>query len=260
MPALRRDWTGQVDRRLFIPETIWTQEEEGGWYVPVHQTRDPAAWEALVAADEPVITQVECFVSPEGDSRPGHASSSSSAPWIMNRMLDALDLEPGMRVLEIGAGTGWNAALIAAAGAHVTTVEVDPALAAHARAALARAGYPSVIVLTGDGEHGAPDHAPFDRVIASAAAHTVPYPWVSQTRDGGLIVFPYTGQHHRAGLAVLTVSGDRASGQITGEAGYMPLRGQALHPMQFQQLRIPPSGVIIRIDVGPDGQHITIQP
>jgi protein-L-isoaspartate O-methyltransferase len=114
--------------------------------------------------------------------------------------------------------------------------------------------------LAGDGEQGAPEHAPFDRVIASAAAHTAPYAWVSQTRDGGKIVFPYTGRYHRAGLAVLTVTGGLASGQIVGEAGYMPLRGQGLHPMEFQKLRTPEPGVVIRIEVGPDGQHVTARP
>lgn len=259
MPALRRDWTGQVDRRLFIPDTIWTQEEEGGWYVPVHRTSNPEAWDALVAADEPVITRVEHFMSPEGEYRPGHATSSSSAPWIMNRMLDALDLEPGMRVLEIGSGTGWNAALMAASGAQVTTIEIDPALADHASTALVRAGFPQVVVLAGDGEQGAADQAPFDRIIASAAAHTVPYAWVSQARDGGKIVVPYTGQYHRAGLAVLTVTGGLAAGQIIDEAGFMPLRGQSLHPMEFQKLRTPEPGVVIRIEVGPDGQRVTAQ-
>lgn len=257
MPALRRDWTSQVDRRLFIPDTIWTQEEEGGWYIPVHRTSSPAAWDALVAADEPVITRVEHFTSPAGESRPGHATSSSSAPWIMNRMLDALDLEPGMRVLEIGSGTGWNAAVMAASGAQVTTIEIDHAMADHASTALARAGFPQVVVLDGDGEQGAADHAPFDRIIASAAAHTIPYAWVSQARDGGKIAVPYTGEHHRAGLAVLTVTGGLAAGQIIDEAGFMPLRGHALHPMEFQKLRTPEPGVVIQIEVGPDGQRVT---
>lgn len=257
MPALRRDWTGQVERRLFIPDTIWTQEEEGGWYAPVRRADDPVAWSALVAADEPVVTQVEHFMSPEGVLRPGHATSSSSAPWIMARMLDALDLEPGMRVLEIGTGTGWNAALMAAAGAAVTTIEIDLELTGHARSALARAGFTDVVVVCGDGEQGAPDYAPFDRIIAAAAAHTVPHAWVEQTRDGGLIVFPYTGKHHPHGLAVLTVSGDVASGQIVDEAAFMPLRGQSIHPMELRKLTEPKPGVAVRIRVGPRGQRVT---
>jgi protein-L-isoaspartate(D-aspartate) O-methyltransferase len=257
MPALRRDWTSQVDRRLFIPDVIWTQEEEGGWYIPVRRPDNPAAWEALVCADEPVVTQVEHVKSPEGVLRPGHATSSSSAPWIMARMLDALNLEPGMRVLEVGTGTGWNAALMAAAGAIVTTIEIDTELAGHARSALARAGFDQVVVLSGDGEQGAPDHAPFDRVIAAAAAHAVPYAWVEQTEDGGLIVFPYTGKHHPRGLAALTVAGSFASGEIIDEAAYMPLRSQAIPPMQLRKFGEPKPGVIVRIKVGPHGQRVT---
>lgn len=125
-----------------------------------------------------------------------------------------LDLKPGSRVLEVGTGTGWNAAIMAAGGAIVTTVEIEADLASHTRAALDRAGYPEVRVVCGNGESGVPEHAPYDRVIATASAHTIPYAWVSQSAENGRIVVPYSGPHHPSGLAVLTVSGGTATGEI----------------------------------------------
>ncbi|GAA4241440.1 hypothetical protein GCM10022254_70270 [Actinomadura meridiana] len=88
-----------------------------------------------------------------------------------------------------------------------------------------------MIVLTGDGEKGAVDHAPFDRVLSTAAARNIPYTWVEQCIDEGLIVTPYTGEGHRWALLVLTVSAGVASGGMNGTASFMPLRGQGLSPV-----------------------------
>ncbi|MGH3159689.1 MAG: protein-L-isoaspartate O-methyltransferase family protein [Streptosporangiaceae bacterium] len=231
-----------VDRHPFIPETIWVVRDMR--YVPVSRASDPGEWERLVASDNAITTQLKDGTWPV---------SSSSAPFIMAEMIDALRLKPGMRVLEIGTGTGYNAACLAALGTEVVSVEIDPAVASHARAALRAAGYPQVTVITGDGEQGAPDAAPFDRVLATAAAHTIPYAWVEQTRDGGLIVAPYTGQGHRRALLVLTVSGGAASGQPEGEASFMPLRGQKLTQPELDAIETRPG---LRIEISPSGQRL----
>lgn len=246
MHDVPRQWTDLADRRLFIPDVIYVQREELGDWLPLSRERELDYWEKLVASDDPVVTQVDAD---------GWPVSSSSARWVMNSMLDALDLTPEHRVLEIGTGTGWNAALMAAAGAVVTTVEIDGALASHARAALSEAGFANVVVIHGDGELGAPDLAPFDRIIATAAVRMVPYEWVRQSADGAIIVFPYTGAHHPRGLAVLTVSGEMASGQIKGEAAFMPMRGHEFDPPGLRALGEPKAGVAI--EVGPDGQRVT---
>lgn len=241
-----RHWTDLTDRRPFIPGTIYVQREELGDLLPVHREQEPDLWDKLVASDDPVVTQLDSD---------GWPTSSSSARWVMNAMLDALDLRPGHHVLEIGTGTGWNAALMAAAGAIVTTVEIDDILACHARTALEKTGFTDVMVIIGDGELGAPGHAPFDRVIATAAAHTVPYQWVEQTADGGIIVFPYTGVHHPRGLAVLTVSGHQAAGRIVDEAAFMPLRGQRIDHRSLREIGEPRHGV--ELVVRADGQRVT---
>jgi protein-L-isoaspartate(D-aspartate) O-methyltransferase len=162
-----------------------------------------------------------------------------------------------MSVMEIGTGTGWNAAIMAAAGARVTTIEIDQGIADHARSALRDSGYPTVRVICGDGELGVPGQAPYDRIIATASVHTVPYAWVSQTAEGGRIVLPYSGQHHRSGLAVLTVRNGVAVGDvINDEAWFMPMKGQGISQEQLRQAPQP----YVRIEVRPDGQKVVPQP
>jgi protein-L-isoaspartate(D-aspartate) O-methyltransferase len=208
-----------VDRRLFVPETVWVVC--GGRFVELSRDAEPEEWERLVASDEPITTRLKDGMWP---------TSSSTAPSMMAQMIGALRLGGGMRVLEIGTGTGYNAACLAVLGAEVVTVEIDGVAAEGARRALRAAGLPGVVVIGGDGEDGAPGHAPFDRVIATAAAHTVPYAWVEQTRPGGLIVVPWAATFHPAGpLAVLTVRADgTAEGRFTEPARFMPLHGQRL--------------------------------
>jgi protein-L-isoaspartate(D-aspartate) O-methyltransferase len=208
-----------VDRRLFIPETIWVVRD--GTFIPLSRGDDPEEWDRLVASDDAITTRVKDGM---------WAMSSSSAPSVMARMIDALRLEPGMRVLEIGTGTGYNAACLAALGAEVVSVEIDEKAAHHARDAVRAAGHPGVVVITANGEGGAPAHAPFDRVMATAAAHTVPYSWIEQTEVGGVIVVPWAATFHPAGpLAVLTIRADgTAEGRFTAPARFMPLRDQRL--------------------------------
>ncbi|QIZ37850.1 rRNA adenine N-6-methyltransferase family protein [Saccharopolyspora sp. ASAGF58] len=124
---------------------------------------DEARWRELVEADEPIITQVD-----DGKTRPGavgfQPSSSCSKPSLVADMLDALHVEEDHRVLEIGTGTGWNAANLrerVGDDGQVTSIEVDPELAEQAVRALIGAGC-AVVVVTADGTKGYPDRAPYD--------------------------------------------------------------------------------------------------
>lgn len=116
--------------------------------------------------------------------------SSSSQPAMMAIMLEQLELEPGHRVLEIGTGSGYNAAVMAMVtgpGGSVTTVDIDAELVTRARASLAAAGFDAVRVICADGGFGAPDQAPFDRVIVTAGAWDIAPAWLDQlTREGRL--------------------------------------------------------------------------
>ncbi len=122
----------------------------------------------------------------------GSLLSSSSMPGIMAEMLDRLNLEEGHRVLEIGAGTGYNAALlkdVVGPGGVVVAVDIEPQMADWARSSLAEAGYP-VEVITGDGRDGYADGAPYDRIIVTASAWDIPRAWAEQLTQGGLLVLP----------------------------------------------------------------------
>ena len=123
----------------------------------------------------------------------GTPLSSASEPGIMAMLLEQSAVGPGQRVLEIGAGTGYNAALLShlvgGAGA-VTTIEYDAETAERARRALAAAGYANVRVLCGDGALGAPDGGPYDRVLVSTGAWDVPPAWLDQLVADGRLVVP----------------------------------------------------------------------
>ncbi|MGX1887169.1 protein-L-isoaspartate O-methyltransferase family protein [Streptomyces sp. NPDC055287] len=116
--------------------------------------------------------------------------------------------EPGHRVLELGTGLGWNAALLSARAGpgQVACVEADPGLAAAARERLKAVGA-EVTVEVGDGAQGLPTHRPYERLIATYAVDQVPWPWVEQVRPGGRIVTPWG----RLGHVALTVAPDGQS-------------------------------------------------
>lgn len=222
-----QDAFGAIPRRLFIPDLIWIRRDDG-WAVPLRRQDDPERWEQECEADDTVITQVEDGAPVE---KGFWATSSSSAPGLMATMLEHLRVSEGMRVLEVGTGTGYNAALLAylAGTENVTTIELDDGLAGQARESLMRAGYP-VDVTTGDGALGYPKNAPYDRIIATVAVREVPYAWVEQTKPGGLILAPWAlTVHPEAPFAVLTVREDgTAEGRYAEPSGFMSLRGQRL--------------------------------
>jgi protein-L-isoaspartate(D-aspartate) O-methyltransferase len=219
-----------VPREVFIPEVIWRYA--GDELVPLRRCDEPAEWLRRAYGPRYVVTQVDdgAPAGPEGRGRV--ATSSASRPDIVALMLQAGQVEPGMRVLEIGTGTGYTAALLAhqLGARNVTTIEIDPTLAARARTALITAGYDEVTVITGDGAQGYPDRVPFDRVLSTVAAPRVPNPWVAQTRTGGLVVTPWNSAYEPAGLLSLIVQpdGTATGGLINTTISFMPLRDQRI--------------------------------
>ena len=152
-------------------------------------------------ADDAIVTQDEA----------GIPTSSSSQPSLMARMIEMLDVGPGARVLEIGAGTGYNAAVLAAMGAAVTSVEL-------------------VRVVAGDG--AAPPDGPYDRVIVTAGCWALPARLVNALADGGLLVAPLRVNGVELAVA-LRRYGDilRAVGGVP--CGFMPLRGGEERPWRW---------------------------
>lgn len=157
----------------------------------------------------------------------GAALSSASQPSVIATMLEQLAVEPGHRVLEVGAGTGYNAALLrqlAGSGGQVTTVEIDPQVAAQARDALHAAGYDDVRVVVGDGALGAPAHGPYDRIIITAGAWDLPPAWWRQLAGNGRIVVPLRWRGQTRSVAFDQHDHRLVSRSIT-LCGFIPMRG-----------------------------------
>ncbi|MEW2068896.1 methyltransferase domain-containing protein [Streptomyces sp. NPDC007346] len=174
-----------VPRHAFLPATVWVGED----LVECSREAAPEQWSRHAYADTAVVTQVNDGAA----AGPGErwASCSASAPSIVFRMLDMLDVGAGHRVLEIGTGTGWNAGLLAhrLGPGRVVTVEVDEGLAAQAAGRLEGAGL-DARVIHGDGSLGHEAGGPYDRVVATCSVRAVPPAWIAQTRPGGVVLVP----------------------------------------------------------------------
>ncbi|MET7454969.1 methyltransferase domain-containing protein [Streptomyces sp. NPDC005574] len=204
-----------VPRHLFVP--YYYVGVRGGYERRWGQSPDPGTrerWLRGAYADAPLATRL----------RDGELLSSSSQPSLMAMMLVELGVRDGDRVLEIGAGTGYNAALLAhrlGADELVTTVDLEPEIAESARRHLAEAGHHPAVV-TGDGARGVPERAPFDRIVATCALPSVPLAWPAQCRPGARILTPLA-----TGLITLTVRDAwHAEGRFLHTPAYfVPLRG-----------------------------------
>lgn len=150
-------------------------------------------------------------------------------------MLADLDVSPGHRVLEVGTGTGWNAALLAhrAGAANVVTIEYDGDVARQARENLRRAGLsPQLIV--GDGLLGHASGGPYDRLIATCSVGEVPRTWIEQTKPGGIIVAPWGTEYGGEAVVRLRVGEDGpATGPFTRSSAFMRLRQQRTNRPPF---------------------------
>lgn len=132
-----------------------------------------------------------------------------SQPYIVAFMTEQLAPTPGMRVLEIGTGSGYQAAILAEIGAEVYTIELVPELAARAAALLRELGYRSIHPRVGDGWKGWPEAAPFDAIIVTAAAESIPPQLIAQLRDGGKMIIPLGPPRGGQELVLATKRGTR---------------------------------------------------
>lgn len=144
-----------------------------------------------------------------------------SQPYIVAYMTEILDVVPGMKVLEVGTGSGYQSAVLAEIGVEVYTIEIFDALATSARARLRRLGYENVTVRHGDGHAGWEDEAPFDAVIVTAAAGYIPPALTDQLRPGGRMVIPVGSVYGVQNLILVLKDDDGA------------LRTRSLLPVRF---------------------------
>lgn len=210
-----------VNRHNFAPRFAVFDPPSGS--LTHHDTTDsdPARQRAAFAAaysDNTLITRFD---------EHGSGISSSTEPSLMATMLDALDLHRGHRVLEIGTGTGYNAALLSefAGSERVTTIDVEPELITDARAALQTAGYAPTVVC-GDGSAGVPERAPYDRIIATCGVDRVPATWLDQLADDGAILVTLANNI----VLLRRIAGDTVCGRFFNSAGFMPLRSTDYQP------------------------------
>ena len=182
----------------------------------------------------------------------GIAVSSASAPGVVGGMLEQLGVRPGHRVLEIGAGTGYNAALLArlaGPSGRVTTVEFDEAVAASARQALTQAGHGEVTVICGDGVVGWAGSAPYDRITVTAGAWDVPPAWWDQLADGGVLVVPLRMRGLTRTVA-LERDGMVLRSRSVQMCGFIPMRGAGAVAEQNVWVGGKDGDLLLRIDDG----------
>ena len=147
-----------------------------------------------------------------------------SQPYIVAFMTEALGLRGGETVLEVGTGSGYQAAVLAEIAARVYTIEIVTKLAEESRERLARLGYRNVEVRAGDGYQGWPEKAPFDAVMVTAAAPRIPEPLKAQLKDGGRLVIP-VGEDDQE-LIVLTRHGSRYDEDRVLPVRFVPMTGK----------------------------------
>ncbi|MGH3771881.1 MAG: methyltransferase domain-containing protein [Pseudonocardiaceae bacterium] len=215
----------QTPRHLFVPRFYRDDDT-------VVDGTDPATvgeWLDAVYRDTSLVTQ---YATAPGTDLP-FPTSSSTMPSLMVRMLALLDVIDGSRVLEIGTGTGYNAALLChRLGAdHVASIELHPDLAADAADQLHSLGYAPALAV-GDGAGGIPDHAPYDRIIATCAVPAIPPGWIDQLAPGGRIVTDLRGELASSLTVLDKIAPDTVQGRLLDLPGhFMWLRSTAEHPL-----------------------------
>jgi protein-L-isoaspartate(D-aspartate) O-methyltransferase len=161
---------------------------------------------------------------------PIEAGQTISQPYVVARMTELLRPEPGDRVLEIGTGSGYQAAVLAKLGANVVSYERQPELAASAREKLRELGFGDrVDVRLGDGSAGDPEGGEYDGIIVTAAAPRVPEGLLGQLKDGGRLVIPVGPRDHQD-LLLIERHGDEWTQRSDGPVVFVPLVGKGGYP------------------------------
>jgi protein-L-isoaspartate(D-aspartate) O-methyltransferase len=149
-----------------------------------------------------------------------------SQPYIVARMTELLELKGSEKVLEIGAGTGYQTAVLASLSSRVFSIERLPSLTAEAEVRLLALGFTNVVMKAGDGTQGRPDRAPFDAILVAAGGPSIPQPLVSQLRVGGKLVVPVGESMKSQELILVTRETDGYTQKNCGPCAFVPLIGE----------------------------------
>lgn len=217
------DAVANVPRHTLVP-CYYEQNDDATWRQINGSGHAEDLWLDAIYSNTTHITALEDFPSEWG---PGQlAVSSSTMPGLMVRMLEALDIRDGDRVLEIGTGTGYNAALVShrLGSANVFSVDIDAELVDLARERLAAIGYTPTLA-AGDGVQGLAEFAPYDKVVSTCAVPAIPRAWIEQTAPSGLILTDFKPSGLAGNLVLLQRRDDIAIGRfLPAWAGFMDMR------------------------------------
>ncbi len=190
---------------------------------------DPRVLQAMRDVPRHVFVPPEyAALAYEDHPLPIEEGQTISQPYIVALMTQLLDLKEGDKVLEIGTGSGYQAAVLARLTDRVFTIEIHEPLAVKASETLARLGYSQVKVKTGDGFFGWPEEAPFDAVIVTCAVPQVPAPLLEQLAEGGRLVAPLGDTRTYQTLTVITKKDGRSRLRQVLDVRFVPMTGEAL--------------------------------
>ena len=228
------------DRKLLRPdhkhpafkERIEERTKMVDWQIQAREVKDPNVLKAMR------VVPRHAFVR-EGEQRYAYADyplpigydQTISQPYIVAFMTEVLQLKPDSKVLEIGTGSGYQAAVCAEIAQQVYTIEIIEGLAKRAKKCLKELGYPNVFVRFGDGFFGWPDVAPFDAIIGTAAAGRIPEPLLEQLKTGGRMILPMEGSFGFQYLVVITKDdkGNLHKSNVM-PVRFVPMTGEVMKP------------------------------
>ncbi|MFO0685365.1 MAG: protein-L-isoaspartate(D-aspartate) O-methyltransferase [Sandaracinus sp.] len=194
--------------------------------------RDPRVLGAFLSVPRERFVPDELLADAYDDSPlPIGEGQTISQPYVVAAMTEALGLRGHERVLEVGTGSGYAAAILARVAREVVTIERHASLAGVAEARLRAIGLTNVTVRTGDGTLGAPDRAPFDAIIVAAGGPSVPPTLLAQLAEGGRLVMPVGPTLEEQQLVRVTRRGQRTFDESLGEVRFVPLVGEEGWPV-----------------------------
>ena len=173
-----------------------------------------------------------------------------SSPFIVAYMTESLDPQPDDRVLEIGTGSGYQAAILSPLVKSVYTIEIVPSLGRNARQTLRQLNYKNVYTRIGDGFQGWKEHAPFDKIVVTCSPENIPKPLVEQLKEGGLLVIP-VGERYQQTLYLMRKRNGKLVSEALRPTLFVPMTGQAEKDRQVQPDPLRPKAVNGDFEQGP---------